>query len=471
LKVSRKIQKEAIRMKKSTTEVRRFTPRITLAAIGMKLRSLKLFGIIEQAVHIRQKSIKYKPIEKLYNAFVTILAGAKGMVEVNTRVREDRALQLAFGLKGCAEQSVVQETLSACNVENVAQMEQALATTYRNHSLGYKHDYQKEFQLLDVDMTGMPCGKKAAFSTKGYFARQRNRQGRQMGRVLATNYEEVVVDRLYPGNIQLNKGFQGLVKAACETLELDLSKRQRTILRVDGGGGTTADINWALGQGYQFHGKDYSAKRAKKLSESVTEWFSDPRNPGRQVGFVMAEAREYVRPVIRIAVRCRKNNNQWAVGVILSTLQPWDVVRLAQQPVDFIKYPHKVLLSYVYFYDQRSGGVEIEIKEDKQGLGISKRNKKRFEAQQMVMLLATLAHNVLVWARRWLSSHFPKIAGYGMLRLVRDLLHISGFVIFNSAGNIVQIVLNRDSKLARRLFGAIQSLLKPEHVGISLGET
>jgi hypothetical protein len=44
----------------------------------------------------------------------------------------------------------------------------------------------------------------------------------------------------------------------------------------------------------------------------------------------------------------------------------------------------------------RGGGVETAFKDDKQGLGITKRNKKRFEAQQMVMLLNLLAHNVLM---------------------------------------------------------------------------
>jgi len=37
-------------------------------------------------------------------------------------------------------------------------------------------------------------------------------------------------------------------------------------------------------------------------------------------------------------------------------------------------------------------GLKIEIKEDKQGLGTTKRNKKRFEAQQMLVQLEVLAH-------------------------------------------------------------------------------
>jgi len=42
-------------------------------------------------------------------------------------------------------------------------------------------------------MTGRPCGKKAAFASKGYFAKQRNRRGRQEGYVVASTYQEIVI--------------------------------------------------------------------------------------------------------------------------------------------------------------------------------------------------------------------------------------------------------------------------------------
>ncbi|HEX9923536.1 MAG TPA: hypothetical protein VGD99_12840 [Anaerolineae bacterium] len=50
-----------------------------------------------------------------------------------------------------------------------------------------------------------------------------------------------------------------------------------------------------------------------------------------------------------------------------------------------------------------------------------KRNKKRFEAQQVLIQLEALAHNVLVWARQWLAPRCPKIARLGIKRLVRDV--------------------------------------------------
>src|SRR5260370_18461827 len=96
---------------------------------------------------------------------------------------------------------------------------------YAQYRQGYAHNYQASFQLLDGDMSGMPCGPKAAFATKGYFAGQYHRRGRQLGRVLATLYEEVVVDRLFAGNVQLIKALQPLVEAAENTLGLDDAKR------------------------------------------------------------------------------------------------------------------------------------------------------------------------------------------------------------------------------------------------------
>ena len=203
----------------------------------------------------------------------------------------------------------------------------------------------------------------------------------------------------------------------------------------------------------------------------MTTWVDDPRAPGRQVGEVTLPPTEYVRPVRRIAVRCRKQDGAWGYGVIISTLPPRDVILLARQPIDRAADPAAVLLAYVYFYDQRGGGCETATKGDKQGLGLTKRNKKRFAAQQMLMLLGTLAHNVLIWARHWLAPRCPALAHYGLLRLVRDVGQISGFLILDAAGQLVAVVLNRAAPLAPGLAAAWGVLLADEGIAVSLGQT
>jgi len=346
---------------------------------------------IEELVRIRQKTVKYSPVQKLMDGLITILAGAHGLSEINTRLRSDPALQRAFGRTGCAEQSVVQETLDASSATNVKQMEQATREIFQTHSLAYRHNYKQSWQVLDVDMTGLPCGSKSVKADKGYFSKEGIRHGRQHGRVIAAEYEEVVVDKLYNGKVQLLTAQRSLARVAAEALGLDEEKRKRTIIRVDAGGGSVDEVNWLLGADYQLHCKDFSSARAKNLAATVKEWVSDPHTPGRELGWVDEPGDEYVRGVRRLALRWKKKNGQMSYAVILSTLEPRDVILLAKQPIDRVSNERVVMGAYAAFYNQRGGTVEIEIKEDKQGVGMTKRSMKRFEAQQMVVLLGSLS--------------------------------------------------------------------------------
>lgn len=431
---------------------------------------MKFFDTIADHVKVKQKAIKHTPVEKLTDAFIAILASAHGLAEINTRVRSDAALQRAFGRSSCAEQSVVQETLDACDAENVRQMKHAFKALVREHSRAYRHSYQSQLQLLDVDMTGLPCGRHAEKASKGYFANKPHRYGRQMARVVATHYEEIVLDWVGPGNVQLNKVLRPLIEETEWMLDLDASKRARTVLRIDAGGGGVNDVNWLLKRGYHIHSKDVSLQRAAGIAPTVKEWFSDQLHPGRQVGWATCPSDGYERDVRRLVVRWRKRNGQECFAALLSTLTARQVFDLLGESPQQLTDRRAVALAYAYLYDKRGGAIEIEIKEDKQGFGLAKRNKKRYYAQQMVALLSALAHNVVVWAREWLSE-VSKIKRQGVLRMVRDVFQVCGFVEMGARGTIKRIVLNGAAAWARRCANALRALLKPEHVRVSLGET
>jgi Transposase DDE domain group 1 len=460
-----------LKKSRSATASRLYSPRTTLAALGLKLRSLGLFEVIAGHVQIRQKSIKHTPIEKLQDAFIAILAGAHGLAEVNTKVRPDAALQRAFGRKSCAEQSVVQETLSACTAKNVVEMRAALAEIFRAHSAAYRHDYEGELQVLDADLSGLPCGKRAEAATKGYFSQPRARYGRQLGRVVAAQYEEVVADQVYPGNVQLSTTLPHLVEEAEQTLGLDEARRQRTVLRIDAGGGSMNGINWLLRRGYHVHCKDFSTRRAAHFALSVEEWHDDPRRAGRQLGWALVKEGDYARPVRRLAIRWRRRNGQRCHALLISTLEAADVLRLVGRPLEQLADPRAVLAAYAELYDRRGGTVEIELKESKQGVGLAKRNKKSYTGQQMVVLLSALAHNCLVWARRWLVERAPKLKRYGVQRLVRDVFQVGGQVELEGKNTVKRIVLNEASALARHCAKSLRALLKQEHVRVILGKT
>ena len=290
------------------------------------------------------------------------------------RLRCDTALQRAFGRPECAEQSVVQETLDACTPENVEQLQQALNELFQQHSATSQHNYQQSLLLMDADLSAMPCGKKAERATPGYFHYEAA-QGRQLGRVSAAQYGEVVVDQLYPGNRQLNTTLPELITAAEQTLNVDESKRCRTVIRVDAGGGSINDVNWLLKRGYQIHGMDYSPKRAAKFAPYVREWVEDPRHPERQLGWVAVKGVGYVREVQRLMMKRQLKNGQVKYNMLLTTLSPEHVMQLLGRPVKQATDALKVTVAYAELYDLRGGAIEIEIKESKQGLGITKRNK------------------------------------------------------------------------------------------------
>jgi len=157
--------------------------------------------------------------------------------------------------------------------------------------------------------------------------------------------------------------------------------------------------------------------------------------------------------------------SSWNGILVLSVEQVLTVLGQARSQASD---PVAVLTSYMNFYDQR-GGLETFLEGDEGGLGLTKRNKKCFEARHMVLLLDSLAHNIVALAHRWLVV--PQCRPCGILRFVRDVFHICGFVCFDVMGSVMEVVLNQGARLAHVLIRSVRALLAPLHIVVSLGET
>lgn len=443
----------------------RFSARASLAAVGKWLSQKGVWKIIEEHVVSEQKVLRYTPLDKLLDALIAILAGGHGLVEVNTRVREDEALQRAFGRTGCADQSVISDTLDACTSQTVEQMRQALQDVYRAHSQGYRHDYQAQLQVLDVDMSGLPAGRGGEGVTKGYFADAKNRRGRQLGRVVASLYDEIVFEGLYDGKRQLDRSLGELVHSAQGVLDLNQARRQRTLVRVDAGGGTDEDINALLADDYQIMVKVKHYKRSAKLCRSVTTWYADPKVAGRELGWVETP-QAYARATRQLAIRNRKRTGRWSYHVVVLTLTDDQLFWLARQPRRAKPTLQQLALAALHAYDLRSGGVETSNKGSKYGLGLTKRNKRRFDAQHMLVLLAQLAYNLITWTRCLLVTADKRLAHFGCLRMVRDLFHIPGQIQLDAQGHLLQITLRASQPFA----WAIAHALASHDMSIILGQ-
>ena len=159
---------------------------------------------------------------------VHIWAGGERIVDINNRVRTDESLQRLFGRTTCAEQSTISETVNATTVVNIAEMQAVVKQVFQEQSQCYQHNYQKNWLLLDIDLTGLLAGRKAEGAEKGYFSGERNGRGRQVGRVYASQYDEIVNEQLYSGKVQLEASLLELVKIAENVLNSNEDRRKQT---------------------------------------------------------------------------------------------------------------------------------------------------------------------------------------------------------------------------------------------------
>jgi hypothetical protein len=434
-----------------------FTPRASLAALGLRLRAQGLWEVVRQQLQIKQKSRKHQPLDKLLDCFINILAGGAGLVEINLLVRPDVALQRAFGRQTCAEQSTISQTLNACTPENVQQLRAVVQSLLHQQGQTFHHDYARAWQVFDIDTTGLPAGRLGQGVTKGYFAGRKNCRGRQLGRVVAAAYDEIIVDQLYAGQRQLESSLPQLVEMAEKALNSSQNQRTRTVLRVDAGGGTETNINWILNRGYWLLIKVHNWQRVMKLIAHVSEWSPDPQVLGREVGWV-DHPYAYAQRTRQVALRKRKPNGKWLHQIVVFNLTDEMIFELAGQPRPPAWTPRDVLFAAFVAYDQRGGGAETQNKGDKQGLRLAHRNKHSFAAQEMLVLLAQLAHNLLIWTRNELARTEADFAQYGIHRMVRDVLQIPGCVQLDATGQVVSITLQANHPLAAKVQTALVDL-------------
>jgi hypothetical protein len=451
-------------------EYTRFSIHGPLIGVAVWMRRHKIWDRVAEKVQIRQKAVRYPPVQKLLGVLVTILSGAGGLVEANTRVRGDEALYQAFGFTTFPDQSILSDTLNACTAESVATTRAAVTDIYRRHGRGARHKRRHGRLILDVDLTGLPCGRQAAGATKGYFSGAPGRRGRQLGRVVASAYDEIVVQRLYPGKQQLSQSFCELVEMAEQALGLHRhpQRRRMTLLRSDAGGGTEREINWALERGYQALTKLKNYQRTRKLMQSVATWYPDPKVPGRSVGWI-EQPHAFARPTLQIAIQSQRAGKKPTRRVLVVSLSQVEVVSMLGATVRYPLDPAQVALAVAHLYDLRGGGAETHNRQDKQGLGLTKRNKKSFQAQEMLVLLAELAHNLIIWVARQLTDVDPHWQGWGILRLIRDVFHIPGCLQLDSRGQPQRLILSRAHPLSGPLLRPLRALVDNELV-INLGQ-
>ncbi|HKH37876.1 MAG TPA: transposase, partial [Rubrobacter sp.] len=339
----------------------------------------------------------------------------------------------------CADQSTIQRTLNAFTSENVAQLRQAVEAIGRRYSATFSHDFEREMLVVEVDLTGLRASKRAEGSTKGYFSGERNATGRQLLRVSVPQYKEILFEKLYAGNTTSCEVLKESIRELERILSLaeERQKRRRTLVRLDGGFGTDANLNWLMWRGYEFIAKGYGGKRANKLAKSVPEdgWRQGPTKS--QLLGVPARAHRYARKSKTVVRRWVDEKGKPHTDYLVCSLHELGPAQIAK------------------LYDAR-GAMETDIKGDKRGLGIEKRRKKSFHAQEALVLLAQLSHNLLVYFKRWFLEG-TAAAKLGVERLVREVLAMVAEVRVGKISGKVRLKLPYHHPWAKAVASGIET--------------
>ena len=120
-------------------------------------------------VQIPVKERDFSPSDKLTQVLLSILAGCETLSEVNVRLKPEVGLAKVWHWDRFADQSCLSRTLDALTLKQIDQLRKAVTLIWRSHSLTVHHDW-RGYLWLDFDLSGLPCGKQAEESQKGYFS-------------------------------------------------------------------------------------------------------------------------------------------------------------------------------------------------------------------------------------------------------------------------------------------------------------
>jgi hypothetical protein len=219
----------------------------------------------------------------------------------------------------------------------------------------------------------------------------------------------------------------------------DRHQRSQILIRLDAGFGSDANINWLLHRGYHVLTKGYSSKRAVVFAHQVRRWQRLDRGKWIALAPTYLCSRYYRRTQTIILRWQHPKTRRFKYALLITSLCDCDLVHLSA------------------LYDDRAS-IENEIKADKGGLLLPRRRKKHLHAQEALVLLTDLAHNILAGTRRFWAAE-PDIGDIGLYCIINDILPIPGKLLFQDR-QLVKFRLKATHPLAKPVLACLGRMLR-----------
>ena len=157
-----------MRLEFGTTDELTNTQFAPVAVLMAYYEAQKVFEPLQSVASTAQKG-DFTLTEKLEQVVWSMLTGCQYISVVNTKLRPERRLAQVKRIDHFAEQSTLAIALNELTQMNLAQLEASVRQISHRCSRTRQHDW-RGFLMLDFDLSGLPCGKQAEGSKKGYFS-------------------------------------------------------------------------------------------------------------------------------------------------------------------------------------------------------------------------------------------------------------------------------------------------------------
>jgi hypothetical protein len=303
------------------------TSRASLCALGESLTRHCFFAPLREQVQSPQKTVRYRPSDKLLDGLRGLLCGAKTIAQSPITIRIDPAVQRACGRTGCAEQSTIARTLQASTAETVDHLSRVSWYDRKRYGQPPHHRFAERLWWIDVDVTPLPIGVHAEGSERTWMGRNRSKTGRKILRWTASEYREILHETLRRGKASAVPALQTALSELETRLGWTRERRQRIVLRLAGGCGTTDVLNWLLSRGSQGVAKISHSGRVRKVRQALGPW-QPTSSPGREVAMVLCPYR-FCRTTQQWVLRTPKEKGGYQYAVLVTPLTDDEPAALA----------------------------------------------------------------------------------------------------------------------------------------------
>ena len=147
------------------------------APLGALIAYYKQKGILDllDQVSVPMKTYTFTGQDKLKQVFISILVGCEILSEVNQKLKVEPELAAIYNWPRFADQSGLSRTLDALTLTNIDELRQVGMQVGQKYGQTWRHDWRGHL-WLDFDLSGLPCGKQAEQSQKGYFSGKKTLQ-------------------------------------------------------------------------------------------------------------------------------------------------------------------------------------------------------------------------------------------------------------------------------------------------------